>query len=53
MAKKTNGNPVLAGRPAKGNYYVNENNSHEVYSLYARIFIRHKRPVSRKEMLGF
>lgn len=39
--KKTNGNPVLAGKPKKNNYYVNEAGDC-VYSLYARIFIRRK-----------
>lgn len=36
--KKTNGNPVMAGRPEKGNYYTDGTNC--VYSLYGRIFIR-------------
>ena len=50
--KKTNGNPVLAGNPQKGNYYVNDNGD-TAHSLYARIFIKNNRPISRKEMLGF
>ena len=39
--KKTNGNPVLKGKPNKGNYYTNGKES--VYSLYGRIFIRNKK----------
>ena len=39
--KKTNGNPMLKGRPDKGNYYRKGNE--EVYSLYTRLFIRHKK----------
>lgn len=38
--KKTNGNPMLAGKPKKGNYYVNGN---EIFhSKYSRIFIKNK-----------
>ena len=38
--RKTNGNPVMAGVPDKGNYYVNGDNI--VYSLYSRIFIKNR-----------
>jgi hypothetical protein len=38
--KKTNGNPMIAGIPRKGNYYVNGKNY--AYSLYGRIFIKRK-----------
>ena len=41
--KKTNGNPVMKGRPRKGNYYVKGNDV--VHSLYGRIFIRKKAPL--------
>lgn len=37
--KKTNGNPVMKGKPKKkGNYFYN--GSETVHSLYARVFIR-------------
>lgn len=36
--KKTNGNPMLVGKPAKGSYYTDGNVC--VRSLYSRIFIR-------------
>lgn len=39
--KKTNGNPMIAGKPKKGNYYIDENGNC-AYSLYGRIFIRRK-----------
>jgi len=39
--KKTNGNPVMKGIPAKGNYYTN--GKENVHSLYGRIFIRNKK----------
>ena len=39
--KKTNGNPVMAGRPKKGNFY--KNGKEVVHSLYGRIFIKNKR----------
>ena len=39
---KTNGNPVLRGKPLKGNYYINKNTNETVYSTYARILIRRK-----------
>jgi len=39
--KKTNGNPMLSGKPQKGNYYIDENGNC-AYSLYDRFFIRIK-----------
>lgn len=36
--KKTNGNPMLTGKPASGNYYTN--GKEIVHSLYSRIFVR-------------
>jgi hypothetical protein len=39
--RKTNGNPVIKGRPDSGNYFVNGKDI--VHSLYGRIFIRNKR----------
>jgi hypothetical protein len=41
--KKTNGNPMLRGKPIKGNYYIDEEGNCS-YSLYDRIFIVHKNP---------
>lgn len=38
--RKMNGNPVLAGKPSKGNYYTDGYNF--AYSLYGRVFIRRK-----------
>ena len=38
--KKINGNPVIKGRPIKGNYFIF--GSEVVYSAYARILIRKK-----------
>ena len=38
--KKTNGNPVMKGRPKKGNYY--ERDGEIVHSLYGRIFIKRR-----------
>lgn len=38
--KKINGNPVIKGKPTKGNYFTF--GSEVVYSAYARIFIRRK-----------
>ena len=38
--KKINGNPVIKGRPTKGNYFIF--GSEVVYSAYARILIRKK-----------
>ncbi len=40
---KANGNPVLKGKPSKGNYYINTETGETVYSLYARILIRRKK----------
>ena len=40
--KKTKGNPVLKGKPSKGNYYVNINTNECVHSTYARILIKRK-----------
>jgi hypothetical protein len=39
--KKTNGNPMIKGKPIKGNYYINDQGSC-AYSLYDRLFIIHK-----------
>jgi hypothetical protein len=39
--KKTNGNPMLAGKPKKGNYYIDEH-GYCAYSLYDRLFIVNK-----------
>lgn len=36
--KKTNGNPMLCGKPTSGNYYIKDGRI--VHSLYSRIFIR-------------
>ena len=36
--KKTNGNPMIAGKPKKGNYYIDEKGNC-AYSLYDRLFI--------------
>jgi len=36
--KKTNGNPMIAGKPKKGNYYIDELDNC-AYSLYDRLFI--------------
>ncbi len=38
--KKTNGNPMIKGKPKKGNYY--QLGDEIVHSLYSRIFIRRK-----------
>ncbi len=38
---KIYGNPVLRGRPEKGNYFIHEDEC--VYSTYARIFIRRRK----------
>ena len=40
--RKTKGNPVLAGKSLKGNYYINPNTKECVYSTYARILIKKK-----------
>ncbi len=36
--KKTNGNPMIKGKPIKGNYYI-DNLGNCAYSLYDRLFI--------------
>lgn len=38
--KKTNGNPVMSGKPLKGNYYTDGKDF--AYSLYGRIFIKRR-----------
>jgi hypothetical protein len=43
--KKTNGNPMLAGKPQKGNYYIDESGNC-AYSLYDRLFIVNKNHTS-------
>jgi hypothetical protein len=40
--KKTNGNPMLTGKPKKGNYYIDEQGNC-AYSLYDRLFIVNKK----------
>jgi len=40
---KTNGNPVLKGKPIKGNYYINPKTNETIYSTYARILIRRRK----------
>ena len=39
--KKTNGNPMLPGKPKSGNYYTNGDDL--AYSLYSRVFIIRKK----------
>ena len=39
---KANGNPVLKGKPKKGNFLYNEKTGEYVHSAYARICIRKK-----------
>lgn len=39
--RKTNGNPMLKGKPTSGNYYIKGSDC--VHSLYSRIFIKRKR----------
>lgn len=39
--KKTNGNPMMKGKPSKGNYYIDDDGNCS-YSLYDRLFIIHK-----------
>ena len=41
--RKTKGNPVLIGKPKKGNYYYNQSTGEYVYSTYARILIRRRK----------
>lgn len=40
--RKTNGNPVMEGKPKRGNYYLNKDTGKIVHSLYGRIFIQRK-----------
>lgn len=40
--KKTNGNPMFEGKPEKNNYYVDDKGNC-AYSLFDRIFIKHKK----------
>ena len=40
--KKANGNPVIQGKPEKGNFLYNEKTNEFVHSVYARIVIRKK-----------
>ena len=40
--KKTNGNPMIKGKPVKGNYYIDEAGNC-AYSLYDRLFIVHRK----------
>lgn len=42
--KKANGNPVVAGKSAKGNFLYCESTNEYVHSVYARIAIRNKHP---------
>ena len=41
--KKANGNPVVAGKSAKGNFLYCESTNEYVHSVYARIVIRLKK----------
>lgn len=41
--RKTNGNPVLKGKPAKGNYFFNAETNEYIFSAYARILIRRRK----------
>jgi hypothetical protein len=41
--KKTNGNPMIKGKPQKGNYYIDDQGNC-AYSLFDRLFIVHKNP---------
>ncbi len=40
--RKTNGNPMLLGKPKKGNYYIDDQGNC-AYSLYDRLFIVNKK----------
>ena len=40
--KKTNGNPMMKGKPSKGNYYIRKHDGYTVHSLFSRVFIKHK-----------
>lgn len=41
--RKTRGNPVLSGKSAKGNYYINPLTNECVYSAYARTLIKKRK----------
>lgn len=41
--RKTNGNPVLKGKPAKGNCFFNAETNEYIFSAYARILIRRRK----------
>ena len=41
--RKTNGNPVLKGKPQKGNFFVNPVTNEYIFSAYARILIRRRK----------
>ena len=45
--KKTNGNPMIKGKPVKGNYYIDKDGNC-AYSLYDRLFIVHRNNNKRK-----
>lgn len=47
--KKANGNPVVAGKSAKGNFLYCKSTNEYVHSVYARITIRNKHPEQPKE----
>ena len=49
--KKTNGNPVLAGKTNKSNYFLDALGK-TVRSLYSRIFIKSKHPENSKQNAG-
>lgn len=48
--KKANGNPVVAGKSAKGNFLYCESTNEYVHSVYARIVVRNKHPEQPKEV---
>ena len=48
--KKANGNPVVAGKSAKGNFLYCESTNEYVHLIYARIVIRNKHPEQSKEV---
>lgn len=50
--KKTNGNPVLKGKPKKGNFYINKE-GRTVFSLYGRIFVQNLHPIKRSDDTGY
>ena len=49
VALEKNGNPVLRGKPKKGNFYVKVNKQ---YILYGRIFIKHKNYENRTKNIS-